>query len=190
MGVAVQVFMLSVLMAVGKKLSLSLDVRVLICLYLLPEGSSWKSSCPGCEESLPTQNVSMRHSGNETQQSTHFLVHSGTTLANPTDSAFKFNNLCIILTWCELQLALHSRNFLLWYLEYISEPELYYFDLRREVESVLLPLPEVSVLVTSMFFCLNKVFGSGSGLIPNGTDVQTKEVSAESPATLLQESLI
>ncbi len=30
-------------------------------------------------------------------------------------------------------------NFVLWYSEYISQPVLYYFDLSKEVESVLWP---------------------------------------------------
>ncbi len=85
----------------------------------------------------------MRHSGNETQHSTHFLVRSGTAQTNPTDSTFKLNSLCEISILGELQLALH-RNVLQRETLYsdTSVPVLYYFDLRKQVESVLLLLPE------------------------------------------------
>ena len=50
--------------------------------------------------------------GNQTQQSTIFLLRLGTAQTNPTDSTFEFSSLWIILIWCEIQLAFHSRNVL------------------------------------------------------------------------------
>ncbi len=109
------------------------------------------------QDALPTQNVAIWHSGNETQQSAHFLGHLGTARTNPTDSTFKFNHLCITLIWHELQLALHINgrqkspsegNFLLSYCEYISKPVLYYFHLSKEVESVLLLLSKLFLYIS------------------------------------------
>ncbi len=62
------------------------------------------------QDTLPTQNIAICHSGNETQQSTHFLVRLRTAWTNPTDSMFRSNSLCIILTGGEVQLALHRND--------------------------------------------------------------------------------
>ncbi len=57
------------------------------------------------QDALPTQNVTSWLSGNETQQSTSFLVCLGTARTNPADSTLKFKSLCIILLWPSVQLA-------------------------------------------------------------------------------------
>ena len=49
------------------------------------------------------------HPENETQQSSVFVVHSGTAMTNPTDSTFNFNSRWILLIWRELQLALTTN---------------------------------------------------------------------------------
>ena len=54
-------------------------------------GFSYFSSCCA-QDTLPTQNVSTGHPGNETQQSAIFVVHIQTAKTNPTDSA-----VCIFL---------------------------------------------------------------------------------------------
>lgn len=52
---------------------------------------------------LPTQNDNIWRPGNETQQSTVFLVRLGTTWTFPTDSTFEINSRWIVLIWCDAQ---------------------------------------------------------------------------------------
>ncbi len=115
---------------------------------------------PGwAQDVLPTQHVSVWHSGNETRQSTHFLVRSGTARTNPTDSPFEFNSLCIIWIW---QKCPSEGNFSLWYSEFLSQPALYYSDWSKD-ESVFLLLPEsfftqVSVLKKILCVLLSRLW--------------------------------
>ena len=45
------------------------------------------------QDVLPTQHVSVRRPGNETQQLSIFVVRSGTAGTNPTGSTFNLNSL-------------------------------------------------------------------------------------------------
>ena len=116
--------------------------------------SFWFSLFVAARDASPTQHVSIWRPGNETQQSTVFVVRSGTAGTNPADSTFNFNSLWIILTQRELQLALTTNegDFSLWYSEYMSEPVIYYFYLGRETKSVLLTM-ECTLLVESHSVC-------------------------------------
>ena len=83
------------------------------------------------------QNVNIWHHRDEKQQ---FLLHLK-AWTNSTDSTF--------MTWGSVSFAQRwavecqsERYFLLLYSEYISDPVLSYFDLSKDIESVLPHLPE------------------------------------------------
>ncbi len=103
----------------------------------------------GCaQDASPTQNVTIWHSGNETQQSTHFLLRLGTARTNPTDSTFKFNSLCIIIIWHKLQSAFAQK----WPLEMSFRGKLFILILLRTFQNMYL-ITFTWVKKLSEYFC-------------------------------------
>ncbi len=120
-----------------------------------------------CSGRFTTQNVTIWHSGNETQQSTNFLLCLGTAQTNSTDSTLKFSSLHNIhISWSSVRFAQKwpvemSFRMILLHNEHISEPVFYYFYLRKDVKSVCLLFPDsfftqASILLLTkecVYFC-------------------------------------